>query len=104
MFFVRLASFVVPGGAFVPFVRELAAVIERAAILGNGRRLELRTALGSSTEAPPARPAPARSDTTRPPALAPQPSGKISSLDDAMAKYRDALQVEILYAALKHPG
>jgi hydrogenase-4 transcriptional activator len=49
-------------------VRELAAVIERAAILGNGRRLELRTALGSSTEAPPARPTPGRTDTSRPPA------------------------------------
>jgi hydrogenase-4 transcriptional activator len=68
-------------------VRELAAVIERAAILGNGRRLELRTALGSSTEAPPARPTPGRTDTSRPPAQQAAPSGKITSLDDAMAKH-----------------
>ena len=68
-------------------VRELAAVIERAAILGNGRRLELRTALGSSTEAPPARPTPGRTDTSRPPAQQAAPPGKITSLDDAMAKH-----------------
>jgi hydrogenase-4 transcriptional activator len=68
-------------------VRELAAVIERAAILGNGRRLELRTALGSSTEAPPARPTPGRTDTSRPPTQQAAPTGKITSLDDAMAKH-----------------
>ena len=42
-------------------VRELAAVIERAAILGEGRRLDVARALGSSSLPAPdqARPAPA---------------------------------------------
>lgn len=33
-------------------MRELAAVIERAAILGDGRRLEVATALGSAPPPP----------------------------------------------------
>jgi hydrogenase-4 transcriptional activator len=49
-----LASYTWPGN-----VRELIAVIERAAILGNGRRLEVAKALGNShMELASARPAP----------------------------------------------
>ncbi len=53
-------------------VRELAAVIERAAILGNGKRLELRAALGAST-APRVRP--------------PESLDEIATLDEAMADH-----------------
>ena len=65
-------------------VRELASVIERATILGNGKRLEIRSALGAFS----------------PPAAAPQPSvtekpaAPIGSLDEAMADHiRRALTV-----------
>jgi transcriptional regulator with GAF, ATPase, and Fis domain len=46
----RLASYAWPGN-----VRELAAVIERAAILGDGRRLQVRAALGVQTDTAPVR-------------------------------------------------
>jgi transcriptional regulator with GAF, ATPase, and Fis domain len=62
-------------------VRELAAVIERAAILGNGRRLQIATALGSGGRAAPIPPSP--TDPLQMP-LAPQP---IESLDAAMARH-----------------
>ena len=57
--FQLLQSYDWPGN-----VRELAAVIDRAAILGNGRRLEVATALGITTDQPSvsvrsAKPAPA---------------------------------------------
>ena len=43
-----LAGYSWPGN-----VRELAAVIERAAILGDGRRLDVATALGTPASSPP---------------------------------------------------
>src|SRR5208337_884118 len=61
-------------------VRELGAVIDRAAILGNGKRLEVAQALGTSE-----RPLPV------PQAHSPQPSApasvEILSLDAAMRKH-----------------
>lgn len=71
-------------------VRELAAVIERAAILGNGKRLELRAALGTNSMRisvpPPAGEPPVEAGV--------EESGKLETLDEAMAKHmRRALQV-----------
>lgn len=74
-------------------VRELGAVIERAAILGNGKRLEVALALGATSS--PARPvsvAPspelgAVNGSTPPPAGASSPSGRIATLDEAMAHH-----------------
>ena len=66
-------------------VRELAAVIERASILGNGKRLELRAALGT-----PLPTGPAATTTTTPPA------GRdgVLPLDEATANHiRLALKV-----------
>lgn len=68
-------------------VRELAAVIERAAILGNGKRLDLRTALGAtSMRAPsqPARPAAQPAEATSNGSGDPKP---IATLDAAMAEH-----------------
>ena len=63
-------------------VRELASVIERAAILGDGRRLELATALGSPRPANPASPpaTPAR-------AALPAEARGADSLDSAMRRH-----------------
>lgn len=77
-------------------VRELAAVIERAAILGGGRRLDLSNALGQSTASRPP-PAPALDrEASSPRASAPSSptaSGKIVTLDQAMAEHiRRALE------------
>jgi len=64
-------------------VRELASVIERAAILGNGRRLEIAAALGSSE---------GLTDRTVP-ALAPEENGLplstagFATLDQAMTRH-----------------
>jgi hydrogenase-4 transcriptional activator len=63
-------------------VRELAAVIERAAILGNGRRLEIAQALGTSTASEPAGVDPLQ--------LSSMGSGgnvEIASLDDAARQH-----------------
>ena len=64
-------------------VRELAAVIERAAILGNGRRLEIATALGSG--------APRLEDrsalSSRPAPAAPVQGEAFLTLDEAMARH-----------------
>jgi transcriptional regulator with GAF, ATPase, and Fis domain len=78
--------------AWPGIVRELIAVIERAAILGNGRRLEVAKALGTSTEVersprPPliaAAPAP-EAPVTPPPQATKLPSGgEVAPLDAAM--------------------
>ena len=67
-------------------VRELMAVIERAAILGDGKRLEVGKALGTiengvaiARERPPTQPPP--------PVAAAMPAPAIGSLDDAMAAH-----------------
>lgn len=81
-------------------VRELAAVIERAAILGDGRKLDLKTAIGVHSIPPPPPPGPFLSSgdgtsslpSFAAPALpkelgsASRPKGsKIPTLDEAMA-------------------
>ncbi len=65
-------------------IRELAAVIDRATILGNGERLEVGMALG--TPLPP-RAAPARIGAAAP---APAPVATIKSLDAAMRRHVEA--------------
>lgn len=87
-------------------VRELSAVIERAAILGNGRTLEVAKSLGIgslvqsshfSEVSPTARPQPAPnigSPDARSLALAPQISaveaGRFPTLDEAMSQHIEA--------------
>jgi len=63
-------------------IRELGAVIDRAAILGNGRRLEVATALGAGKV--PAT-APPETDSAKPPEPASSPG--ILSLDEAMRRH-----------------
>jgi transcriptional regulator with GAF, ATPase, and Fis domain len=83
-----LSSYAWPGN-----VRELAAVIERAAILGDGKRLEVGSALGTSDassrklqSAPP--PAPSTSTPAGPPPQLESPNKPpIESLDRAMAAH-----------------
>jgi hydrogenase-4 transcriptional activator len=80
-------------------VRELGAVIDRAALLGNGKRLEVAMALGAA-------PAPAAghsnapaasvgsgimSDDTSPRALDTQPASSLAGLDDAMRKHIESV-------------
>jgi len=90
-----LAAYAWPGN-----VRELAAVIERAAILGDGKRLEVASALGTidpaalpsrrMTSAPPPATTPAAAATSVPAPAAPEPASEpaskpaIASLDQAM--------------------
>jgi len=82
-------------------VRELGAVIERAAILGNGRRLELALALGATSSPRPITlsPAPEVQPLTMgaPPlsganhnsqhTMHHSPGGRIATLDEAMAQH-----------------
>lgn len=68
------------GYAWPGNVRELAAVIERAAILGNGKRLDVRTALGATSLLVPPGPAP-------PPVHAGGDPKHIATLDAAMAEH-----------------
>lgn len=63
-------------------IRELGTVIDRAAILGNGRRLEVATALGAGKV--PAI-APPETDSAKPPEPASSP--RILSLDEAMKRH-----------------
>lgn len=71
-------------------VRELAAVIERAAILGNGKRLDVRTALGATSLRAPSQPPPPA------PVVPIQEGGSgtgVVTLDEAMAQHiRRALE------------
>jgi transcriptional regulator with GAF, ATPase, and Fis domain len=76
-----LASYAWPGN-----IRELAAVIDRAAILGNGKRLEVAQALGA-TATPPAAP-------QAPPSLGtPQRPAELLSLDEAMRRHIESVLV-----------
>ncbi|MGA2257090.1 MAG: sigma-54 dependent transcriptional regulator [Thermoguttaceae bacterium] len=67
-------------------VRELGAVIDRAAILGNGKRLDVALALGAG-ERPPA------SSQTQPSQQTPPTSSEILSLDAAMKKHIESVLV-----------
>ena len=72
-------------------VRELSAVIERAAILGEGKHLDVARALGSAAVAPQA--APSGSETPvalATPAAAPPFERSFPSLDAAMARHIEA--------------
>src|SRR5690606_482981 len=72
-------------------VRELGAVIERAAILGNGKRLEIAAALGSIGSAPsrPSNPPPPLTGDA-PVKAPPATSGRFPTLDEAMAAHIEA--------------
>ena len=72
-----LASYSWPGN-----VRELGAVIDRAAILGNGKHLDVATALGGSRDRPAA---PLDEDKPQPPA--PAVSTEIVPLDEAVGRH-----------------
>ncbi len=64
-------------------VRELGAVIDRAAILGNGKRLEVAQALGAS-ERP-------QSPSQSQPAQSPPGPVEVLSLDEAMKKHIESI-------------
>jgi transcriptional regulator with GAF, ATPase, and Fis domain len=64
----RLAAYAWPGN-----VRELGAVLERAAILGDGRRLEVRAALGVQAETAPTHPTPGVDPAPQAPHAPPAP-------------------------------
>ena len=70
-------------------IRELAAVIDRAAILGNGKRLEVGQALGA-TVTPLGQPPAAPPEDT---AADPPPPGEILSLDEAMRRHIESTLV-----------
>jgi transcriptional regulator with GAF, ATPase, and Fis domain len=65
-------------------VRELGAVIDRAAILGNGKRLDVAQALGASER-------PLAVGQTLPPEPSPPTSTEILSLDAAMKKHIESV-------------
>ena len=73
-----LTSYPWPGN-----IRELSAVIDRAAILGNGRRLEVAQALGA-TEKPMAASNPPSAPSRGAPATDAARPAKVPSLDEAM--------------------
>jgi transcriptional regulator with GAF, ATPase, and Fis domain len=73
---VLLVAYSWPGN-----VRELAAVIERAAILGDGKHLDVGTALGQASSGGPRRPAAALAAGAAPEKLGPD------SLDSAMRRH-----------------
>jgi hydrogenase-4 transcriptional activator len=68
-------------------VRELASVIERAAILGNGKRLEVRAALGGPNNgiSREREPTGQHRTTARPPAI--KADGPFPTLDEAMVDH-----------------
>jgi transcriptional regulator with GAF, ATPase, and Fis domain len=68
-----LANYDWPGN-----IREFAAVIDRAAILGDGERLDIERALGSGIPASPARPA------AEPVPVTAQSTPRVMDLDEAM--------------------
>jgi transcriptional regulator with GAF, ATPase, and Fis domain len=63
-------------------IRELAAVIDRAAILGDGKRLEVAKALGVTVNLPSTA---SHGDAQRP--AKPAPSQRIQTLDEAMKQH-----------------
>ncbi len=65
-------------------VRELAAVIERATILGNGKRLDMRTALGATSLRAPSQPPPAALGETHKDGAR---AVGVLTLDEAMAEH-----------------
>ncbi len=67
-------------------VREMASVIERAAILGNGRGLQVRAALGAGIVQP-AAPAPASSPVPAGNGAPPETAARFPTLDEAMAAH-----------------
>ena len=66
-------------------VRELGAVIDRAAILGNGKRLEVAQALGAE--------GPLTAGRSQPPQPSPVASAEVLSLDAAMKKHIEGVLV-----------
>jgi transcriptional regulator with GAF, ATPase, and Fis domain len=76
-----LVSYAWPGN-----IRELAAVIDRAAILGDGKRLEVAQALGATVK-PAGLPATGAVGT----ATAPQLPAEVLSLDDAMRRHIESV-------------
>ena len=76
----QLASYPWPGN-----VRELAAVIDRAAILGDGKRLDVGTALGIATRPPASRVA--RAEAAGEPESA---ASALTTLDAAMRSHIEA--------------
>ena len=67
-------------------IRELAAVIDRAAILGEGRRLEVAKALGVTADLPTASP---DGDSRR--ATKPAQPSRVQSLDEAMKQHIESV-------------
>lgn len=81
-----LASYDWPGN-----VRELGSVLDRAAILGNGERLDVKRALGSGTSAPPSPETPHHPQSSRPQTVRDDIDSFVS-LDTAMSQHiRSAL-------------
>ena len=72
-----LTSYSWPGN-----IRELSAVIDRAAILGGGKRLEVAKALGVTVDLP----APATGEEPQPPVKPAQPN-RFPTLDEAMRRH-----------------
>jgi DNA-binding NtrC family response regulator len=72
-----LVSYPWPGN-----IRELQSVIERAVILGNGRKLEVATALGATTQ-----PGPQPATAARTIRNEHEESGRLFTLDAAMARH-----------------
>ncbi|MGO8751143.1 MAG: sigma-54 interaction domain-containing protein [Thermoguttaceae bacterium] len=77
-----LVSYPWPGN-----IRELAAVIDRAAILGDGKRLEVAQALGATVKPATALPAAGAVEA----AAAPQRPAEVLSLDDAMRRHIESV-------------
>jgi transcriptional regulator with GAF, ATPase, and Fis domain len=79
-----LAAYPWPGN-----VRELISVVERAAILGDGRRLEVEKAIGTTALGAPARAAAAGGEAPATPSQ-PAPARDEASLDAAMVRHIEA--------------
>ena len=80
-------------------VRELATVIERAAILGNGRALDIPTALGtnaSATTAPPPSSLPGIAARGRAPTSTERGSDGDQTLDETVRRHIEAALVDCL--------
>jgi transcriptional regulator with GAF, ATPase, and Fis domain len=85
-----LAAYPWPGN-----VRELISVVERAAILGDGRRLEVEKAIGTTALGAPARAAAAGGEAPATPSQ-PAPARDEASLDAAMVRHIEAALRESL--------